>query len=179
MAATSGEWLITAGEDGYVVLWATTPPRPVHEINLGAPIVALAAEDELVVARDAHGRLWKFTLDLPTNELPAPNLTLNHTTIPLSRQFTLEFDDESDDAYELTAIRVSIDDQPAHLVVPAHWPRLEPDGRLTVPFRPYPTQPLKIICTPTNPDTRSPTMKVVVDIASPAALGYRVRHIVI
>lgn len=175
--ATSGAWLITAGEDGYVVLWDTAPLNPVHEINLGAPIVALAAEDELVAARDAHGRLWEFTLDLPTDVLPARHLTVNTTLSPDSHGFVLEFDDQSDDAYELTAIQVSINDQPARLVVRAHWPRLESDGRLTVPFRPHPSQPLQIVCTPVSPDSRSPVLTVVADIASPSVRGYRLMRL--
>jgi len=43
-------WVLTAGQDGRVVVWDATSRRPVHVGDLGAPVPALAAEpSELAV----------------------------------------------------------------------------------------------------------------------------------
>lgn len=169
-------WLITAGEDGAILLWATNSPRPVHEINIGAPVVALAAEAKLVAARDTHGRLWTFDLDPPQTELSPPqHLTAQIQETEPNGTMLVELTDLSNEPYEITAIRASINGQTAHIATRMPWPLLEPDGTFIVPSRPLANQPLIIACT--TADIRrgglSSSLKLKINVASRRILGYR------
>jgi hypothetical protein len=83
----------------------------------------------------------------------------------------LEFRDSSFDTYELVAVRASVGDQPVQLTVAGHWPRLEPGGELTVPFRPAPDEPLRLVSTAS--DSPGQAVSVTAEIASPHVRGYR------
>ncbi|MGH8880454.1 MAG: hypothetical protein ACRD0P_24385, partial [Stackebrandtia sp.] len=86
--------------------------------------------------------------------------------------FDMRLDDPSEEPYEVTAIRVSIGGEPTWAAMHGPWPRLEPDGTLTVPTRPIAGQPLSIHGGWSH---RPPSfeLKVTVDIASRLAPGYR------
>jgi hypothetical protein len=175
----AGPWVLSAGADGVLVLWATDPVRPVHEISLGAAIVALAAEGRLAAARDALGRLWTFELDFPATSAEVPTRL---QAGPARRDepedsILIELYDDSTEPYELTAIRVLVNGQPVPATVRGHWPRLEPDGSLAVPVRPLRSQPLIIAC-PAAGSAGSRGIFVTVDLRSRRNPGYRTRLLV-
>lgn len=167
--AVAGSWLITGNTDGALVLWSGTPPRPVHTVRIGSPVVALAADAPLVAARDSQGRLWTLSLDHPETRTPAPELRV--VAGSLEGRLLLEFRDPSFDPYELVAVRASVGGQPVGLTVSGHWPHLEPDGELTVPFRPAPDEPLRLVSTAS--DRPGQVVSVTAEIASPQVRGYR------
>ena len=89
--------MLTAGQDGRVIVRGATSRRPVHVVDLGAPVLALTAElsdpavrRALVAARDGRGRLWTFTLEMPTDD--ANELTQGQQ-VELAESRTLEISD--------------------------------------------------------------------------------------
>jgi len=198
--AAVGPWVVTAGRDGRLVLWDPAEPQPVHEIALGVPVVALAAEAggtaepplptrqgvtgapgvpagaALVAARDARGRLWRFVLDVPQNpvDLLLRSLSVSGFTLSGPGGGTLEITDFGlPFRYELAAIRCTQGGRPVRVRNAEPWPAIGADGRFAVPWRPPPGHPLLLRCETLPADAHAVPVDVEADLVSRSIRGYR------
>jgi hypothetical protein len=181
--AVAEPWLLIGGEDGRIAVWSTDPVRPLHEIDLGAPVRAISAEIGLAAARDSTGRLWWFDLARPPGSSP-PSQQLyarygdQDLSAPLN-SIEVQLLDHSDTPYEITAVTAHIDGEPVGVSTIDHWPALRADGRFLVPARPLPDQPIRLRCTrPFPPESRPTAMplmpvQLIVEVQSPLVYGYR------
>jgi WD40 repeat protein len=166
-------WVVTAGQDGRIALWDPATARLVHEIHLGAPVLALAAEPGLATARDARGRLWTFTLDGPTDRQPTLTATAD---VQLSdRTVTVVLMDAGTrPEYEVTAIRLRANDQPVRLDTYQRWPAIGAEGTFVVPWRPEPGVPFGLRGALPETAARSIELRLEADLVSRTIRGYRV-----
>jgi WD40 repeat protein len=159
-------WVVSAGRDGRLVLWDPATRQPVHEIAIGSPVEALAADPTQVAARDARGRLWTVHIDSPQ----ATDKQLTANIVRSSDGRTLELHAPGlPVAYEIAAIRCSQDGRPIAVTNTEPWPQIAADGTLLVPHRPQPDRPLRlrIATDPGRPYTCQ------VDVLAPQTPGYR------
>src|SRR5262249_25493014 len=202
-------WVLTAGQDGRVVLWDPATAQPVHEVARRAPVVALAAgpgqtgdlpeqaeaprparfveseapetldvspQTTLVAARDAHGRLWTFTLDLPRATFgPLDDFFIEVTDVTLSGpscSFTI-VDAGLRLPYEIVAIRCTQAGQPLRVRNTDPWPAIDPDGRLAVPWQPAADRPLRLLCDLPVAASTAALITLTVDLVSRSLPGYQ------
>ena len=142
--AVAGDLLLVAGEDGRLAVFSTGPDAPelLHDVDLGAPVRALAAEPNFAAARDETGRLWQFDVSessiLDVEQLAAATVDAEPGIVELS--------DSGASRYEVTSIRLLVDGEAAEFSVAGPWPVVEPDGDLVVPVRPLPDRPIRLRC---------------------------------
>jgi len=170
-------WVVSAGRDGRIVLWATDPVRPVHEITIGSPVVALAAAPGHVAARDERGRLWLLDLDDPNEPEGRPDgfelapiwypATDRTTSLDIHRR------GPAGGAVEFAAVSVRLNGVPLPVTNRDRWPPLDPDGRFMEPARPLPDLPVRLaVETPPGWDG-SPGLTVDLTLLSRRLPGYR------
>jgi hypothetical protein len=173
--AVTDRWLLVGGEDGRIALWSTDPVALVREINLGAPVRSVAAGRGLAVARDAHRRLWTFSLD-PYPNRDEPTRFLVRGSVDRSGQ-SVDLVGEPGH-YEVTAIRASSNGVPMPVRAVGWWPEMESNGELVVPILPSRQYPIRLVreppgqAWPGSEGGRS-AFEVEVDIVSRREPGYR------
>ncbi|HEV7651551.1 MAG TPA: hypothetical protein VGP26_25655 [Actinophytocola sp.] len=141
--AVAGDLLLIAGEDGRLAVCSTDPDAPeevLHEVDLGAPVRALAAEPDFAAARDETGRLWLFDL-YESSILDVEQLS---AAVADPETGIVELSDSGAAPYEVTSIRLVVDGEAAGVSVAGPWPVVKPDGDLVVPVRPLPDQPIRL-----------------------------------
>jgi WD40 repeat protein len=161
--AVTDTWLLSAGADGTLLLWAVDQFHLVHETTIGTPIVAMAAEDDLVAARGEDGRLWLLDLDpMPDRITPTP-LSISPSAISFDGRLRVAVDSGR---HELTGIRVWVDGVPVPMTCADPWPAVRPDGSLLVPVRLTAERPIYF-------ESPEPLHhgQVDLDLAAPAAIG--------
>ena len=168
-------WVLTGGEDGRIVLWAAEPPQQVHEINLGAPVIALAAQAGRVVARDGHGRLWWLNLDTrPAPSAAIPQLLVSRASITSrsTMEFAGEITTEAAIPYEIRAVRIQFGGRTVP-VLSAFGRPTNADGSLDIPTRPQPGEPWRAECEVHDVTAgESMTFMIEIDLVSRTFAGY-------
>lgn len=173
--AQDGRWVLTGDEDGRIVLWAARPPQQVHEINLGAPVTALAAQEGLVVARDGHGRLWWLNLDTTAPSAVAPSFLISQASS--TPRGTVVLAGELPDAaipYEIRAMRVQFNGRRVP-VLSAFGRSTSADGSLDIPTRSPPGTLWSVECESRDAsEGESMFLAIEVDLVSRAFASYAV-----
>jgi WD40 repeat protein len=174
-----GRWVLTGGEDGRIVLWAAEPPQQVHEINLGAPVMALAAQAGRIVARDGHGRLWWLNLDTGTTPSAAiPQLLLSRASITSRSTMELAGEIRNEDLvpYEIRVVRINSGGRPLPVLSALGRPT-NADGSLDIPTRPQPGEPWRAECEFHDAaEGESMTFTIEIELVSRAFASYVVAH---
>lgn len=185
-------WIVVGDVRGYVSLWWSRPLRLVHEIAVGDPVTALAAEGTLIVARTAHGIVQIFDLDDEPDPALSELLTeaLSATLVESdSGEPVLLAIDIVDDAmaeeygYQVVAVRVFEDDGRPLEVQQAGSRPVGLDGLLDLPLRPELGEEWRIDALPfrrprtplpgrPSSEPPMPALVVELDVVSRALAGY-------